>query len=345
MSKLLKFKSWLTLQDAANRLSISAGEPVSEADILRLGLDGHLKLSVHFVNHARARMGKVVPWSETRWSFAPPMFEGTEGQALTEADIVSTTPEHLQKLWRETPIEFRDKYRPFLMSLVIDETRFLNLASEVSTLTDVWDLPMLGNEKLDVERAYQQLTGGPNVTLAVLEGTFVSQGEDVICQLQESWDQNPFQRGSMAQLERLKAAIFERDMSKERADEALQAHKEDRTIFLENTRKRPESDRYDPADGLPEDAVLVVRTAALSELENQFSAAEELPEKPLDKRELRSAGLIIAALSAMAKLDLTEPYTAAGKLESSAASNGLFPPTRSTIVKYFEAAKKAAKTD
>ena len=40
------------------------GEDVREADVLRLALDGHLKLSVRFVNHASARRGKVVPIDE-----------------------------------------------------------------------------------------------------------------------------------------------------------------------------------------------------------------------------------------------------------------------------------------
>ncbi len=49
MSKPLKLKEWLTVKDTAKRLSISVGEDVTEADILRLALDGHLTLSVYFV--------------------------------------------------------------------------------------------------------------------------------------------------------------------------------------------------------------------------------------------------------------------------------------------------------
>ena len=60
-SKLFKLKEWLTVPDAARHLSIVFGEEVSEADVLRLALDGHLKLSVYFVNYAKASCGKVVP--------------------------------------------------------------------------------------------------------------------------------------------------------------------------------------------------------------------------------------------------------------------------------------------
>ena len=61
MSKLLKLKQWLTLSDTAQYLSLAFRERVTEADVLRLGLDGHLTLSVHFVNGTRARYGQLVP--------------------------------------------------------------------------------------------------------------------------------------------------------------------------------------------------------------------------------------------------------------------------------------------
>ena len=49
LKKLFNLKPWLTLPDAARHLSISFGEDVSEADVLRLGLDRHLTFSVNFV--------------------------------------------------------------------------------------------------------------------------------------------------------------------------------------------------------------------------------------------------------------------------------------------------------
>ncbi len=61
MKKLLNLKHWLTVPDAARHLSMFFGEDVSEADILRLALDGHLTLSVNFVNHTTGRCGPVVP--------------------------------------------------------------------------------------------------------------------------------------------------------------------------------------------------------------------------------------------------------------------------------------------
>lgn len=52
---LFNLKEWLTIPDAARHLSTIFDESLTEADILRLGLDGHLKLSVYFVNDLSPR--------------------------------------------------------------------------------------------------------------------------------------------------------------------------------------------------------------------------------------------------------------------------------------------------
>jgi hypothetical protein len=61
LGKLFGLKEWVTLPDAARRLSIVCGEDATESDVLQLALDGRLKLSVKFVNYAKGRRGKVAP--------------------------------------------------------------------------------------------------------------------------------------------------------------------------------------------------------------------------------------------------------------------------------------------
>ena len=63
MSKLLGLREWVTLPDAAAYLTRELSEPVQEADVVRLGLDSMLQLSVYFVNQAMARVG-VLPGGE-----------------------------------------------------------------------------------------------------------------------------------------------------------------------------------------------------------------------------------------------------------------------------------------
>lgn len=69
--KLLDLKAWLTLSEATRHLTELPGEPVSEADILRLALDGHIVLSALFVNHTTARTGRIIPLTEAAWSDPP----------------------------------------------------------------------------------------------------------------------------------------------------------------------------------------------------------------------------------------------------------------------------------
>ena len=48
MEKLYKLKKWLTIDEAAHRLSIELGEDVTKADIFQLASDEQLRISVNF---------------------------------------------------------------------------------------------------------------------------------------------------------------------------------------------------------------------------------------------------------------------------------------------------------
>ena len=71
MSKLLKLKAWLTLDEAAKHLTLMFGEPVSKEDILRLALDRVLTLSVNLVNGAKAVAGRIVPMKKAKFTMMP----------------------------------------------------------------------------------------------------------------------------------------------------------------------------------------------------------------------------------------------------------------------------------
>jgi hypothetical protein len=149
--KLLQLKRWLTLPDAAQYLSLSLGEAVSQTDILRLALDGELTLSVHFVNTTRAHCGKTIPLADATRRVVP-MLEG-EG------------------------------FFTFLDGTLIPGERVIQFDEKISTLTDVWDLTMFGAEEFDVEDLYQKLTGGPACEMQSLEGVFVTDGAGTFCKL------------------------------------------------------------------------------------------------------------------------------------------------------------------
>lgn len=296
MSKLFKLKEWLTVPDAARHLAIVFGEEVTEADVLRLALDGHLKLSVNFVNHAQARRGKVVPWKNTEWMMFPKLNKKTIDEVPTPPEKILEYPPSLLAKWNEIPEDERGNFSPLLMSLNIDGERFLNLDRNVTTIMGVWDLPMIGNERLDIEHHYQQLTGGPAVTLQGLDGTFVEGEDGVICQLQEDFDDNEYQAGSKAQLRRLEEHIANKKIKGLEAQKLLDAHKQERKIFLERRASRNNSNNYFPAGALPEDGVLVVRTAALRNFEQSINDAPNISDKALTTTERKTLLTIIAAL-------------------------------------------------
>lgn len=154
MGKLFGLKEWVTVPDAARRLSIVCGDDATESDVLQLALDGRLKLSVNFVNHAKGRRGKVVPEDE-----APTFWGHLSGQEIIGG------------------LDLGDGTR-----LVLDD--------EIVTLEGIWDLPMLGAESLDVKHAYHRLTGGPSVELEYLAGAFVEGRDGSIWQLQERFKKN-----------------------------------------------------------------------------------------------------------------------------------------------------------
>ncbi len=268
VNKLFKLKKWLTVPEAARRLAIVFGEEVTESDVLRLALDGYLKLSVSLVNHTEARLGKVIPLSEARTS--PGLFKDGE-----------------------TP------YR-VILALQLNEHDFLDFEEQIETLTGIWDLPFIGNERLDVEHEYQQLTNGPAVTSQGLDGAFVKGQDGRLHQLQASYDENEYQRGSEAHLRKLQDRIVRENIEPARAKELLDHHKEERKKFLAEKKARKDagknSENYYPAGGLPLDSVLVVRTEALRDFEESINDAPASAEKPLTTTERNNLLIIIAAL-------------------------------------------------
>ncbi|OIQ76137.1 hypothetical protein GALL_421890 [mine drainage metagenome] len=294
MGKLFNLKEWLTVADAAKHLSIVLGEEVTEADVLRLALDGHLKLSVNFVNHAEAKRGKYVSWEETEWTLFPSKLMRPKAPFSPTDMKTLECPTNLLEQWNEIPDHEKCDFYPLLHSLNVDGERFINLSKEVTTISGVWDLPMIGNEQLDIEHEYQHLTGGPAVTLEGLDGAFVERENGVVCQLQEDFDDNPYQAGSNADLEKIKQKIALENIEEDEAKSLLNRHKEDRKKFLEKRKKKPKSESYYPAGGLPQDGVIVVRTKALREFENALIEPTSKPESTRKTENLLQALTCIA---------------------------------------------------
>jgi hypothetical protein len=305
---LFNLKEWLTLEDAAKHLTIVFGEEVKVSDVLRLAIDKRLTLSVNFVNHGEARKGRLIPLEQCTFK----VFRNLE-KALKDQSLI---------MRRGIPhSELQDLGAEIEQALIADEAfltpealayrtgEFLVLEDHTSSISGVWDLPMLGGEAIDVEHRYQMETDGPTVTLSNLEGAFVER-DGVVCQLQADYEDNEYSGGSKANLAQLKEFILENDTPKEKAEELLRAHAERRTEFLAKRKAKP-SERYYPAGGLPEDAVYVVRTAALRDFENSVLNVPVTSDKPINRREETTLLNITGAL-----LSLLIGSTPAGKPQS-----------------------------
>ena len=233
MAELLyKLKEWLTVPDAAAHLSIAFGENVTEADVLRLGLDRHLTLSVNFVNGATGRLGKVVP----------------EEQAPVRTLERFVTPDG-KPVGMVGDIHFSEDGE----ALVFDHRD----ETKLDSIFGIWDLPMRGSERLDVEHRHQGLTGGPGVTLVNIGGTFVNRPDGAWCELREQVELRVSGPGGVERA----PVPGEKDPTGSTA-----VIRTARDGFRGHRRERS----WIPAGALPADAVLVVRTAVLDELKRRI---------------------------------------------------------------------------
>ncbi|MDH5561348.1 MAG: hypothetical protein OEY59_10905 [Deltaproteobacteria bacterium] len=279
MSKLFKLKKWLTLDEAASHISNVLGEPATVADLYRFALDGHLTLSVDFVNHAKAKKGKWVKSEQVEFiTWEHNIFTGEK------LDIPHAYSKNNE--------------------IQVSEDDWIKLEQSVVSISGIWDLTMVGAEKLDIEHNYQQLTSVIAVTLVALEGVFVQQG-DVVCQLQDRLGDNDYSEVSKDLQEGMERHITTNNLSDSEAKKLREKFNADREKYLENKKNKSKESDYYPAGGLPDDCVLVVRT---KEITRFIQSLEETPEasKPLTSKERNSLLVLIGAMSKALDVDLNE---------------------------------------
>lgn len=168
-SKLFKLKQWLTVPETARHLSTLFGEDVTEADVLRLALDGHLMLSVNFVNQVYGKRGKLVSYEE-----------------------VENLPPEFRSILTSLPEDSRNSFIEAFMKLGHFPGKFLYLDDKLTTTEGVWDLPMVAGQRYNIEGVYQRLIGGPNVEARIMGAAyFMREGWEVF-QLYEELDTSSF---------------------------------------------------------------------------------------------------------------------------------------------------------
>jgi hypothetical protein len=202
LKKLIELKEYLSLEEGAKYLTSVADASVSVEDLLQLALAGHLQLSALAVNAVPVHRGKIVP---------------------------STECERVPSL---------DGKRDVLLADHLEGDRFLKFSKAVEYLDGVFDLPMRGGERLDVEHKLQMRTGGPAVTAVSIDGTFL-----------HSWDGTTWFK--------------------------ILDHYENNEFFDKAKLKKPYTNpaNYYPAGGLPDDIRLVLRPSCLFKFVRTLSRA------------------------------------------------------------------------
>ena len=155
----MKLKAWLTVPEAACHLALVFGEDVTEADILRFGLDGHLKLSVRFghgVTAVRYRERTDAERREFKEDFDRRLAAAKAAGVPFQKRVL--TPE--QEKQREE-----------------EEEKIVFLGEET------YDLPLVGGERIDVRNQHRVLTGGQEEHLISLDGTFVETEDGIRLQI------------------------------------------------------------------------------------------------------------------------------------------------------------------
>lgn len=231
MSKLLKLKQWLTIPDAAKYLTATLSEPVTEADIFRLALDGALTMSVYFVSSIHVKITQPIP--------------------------IAMAPKAMG-----IPVKGMDPYEVILGVRINNDSEVLRFEEPIRSLAEgVFDLPMIGGERIACEQAYQRLTGGPHVDMTNIDGTFLRlPNSDYYFQIYENY-------------------LPKRDQGDSRSD---WERREDLVWF--------------PVGTLPPgDAVLVVRVESLAKLLASLSD-EVTKEKPLTVRERDNLLTVVGVL-------------------------------------------------
>ena len=210
MDKLSKLKEWFTVPAAAKHLTSNRDKEISEADVFQLALDGHIKLSVNFVNQTTAQRTKRVKESDITIDIP-----GIDGKPLKIA-----------------------------MGLPVGNGEYLVAEDEVFRLGGVWDLAMIGSERIYVMNKLQEKIGGPPVDLICADGAFVESKGDFFKLVEKfTYDTLP-------------------DSIMSRHEEFLNQNPEFR---------RPDHTNYHPAETLPNDCMLVVRTEVLEDIERFLS--------------------------------------------------------------------------
>lgn len=267
--KLFGLREWLNLSETAQYLSSILGEDVKESDILRLGLDGHLTLSVNFINEVYVRKGeKLLTFEE--WKMSTPLGDSFENDPQYNEAL-----EIIRKQSKKTNGKMLPTDESFMQSDVI-------------AIKGIYDLPLVCNERQFIQEKYHLETYNIEVEDNYpMNPSIIADMDGITYQLQERFPENWIQ--DMRSPKRIKETL---DRYREQLNADVAGHKkttkEADQLFLNHKRRLEDkreqfNNEFFPAKAFPDDCILVVRTAAIHDFIGQL-----INEKPLKTNEFVS---------------------------------------------------------
>lgn len=223
--------------------------------VLRLALDGHLTLSMHLVNGAYGRKFKAVDLATVEWE----KIRSTDGQHVLKI------PAH-GRIW------------------IHNQTTYQLMQPVVLLEPGLWDVPLIGGERVDAELKIQQMSFGPEPTSVSLEGVLIKHLNGDLFEIQSRYP---------------------------------------KSIIDQWKRKYTEWNKYHPAGALPEDSEFVVRTESAEAFIKLALTESEAEEKPLSTRERDTLLTIIGALCKDAGYEIAKHSKTAGLIQNTAACMGV----------------------
>ena len=250
-------------------------QDVSEADVLRYALDGHLKLSLNFVNRAAAIECKIIPIEEA--SYIPL-------DILVNFEITDHHKIEIKKVLRD---------------MQLNATQALTLTGKQIELLGDYELEMIGNAHIEIENKYQSLTGGPEITELGMEGIFVKSDNDIIYKIHERDDDIKETANLTEILEAVKNIRKNNEINP--VDDNKQREQYEKMMkTLVNSKDISnfgnDSKNYYPVLSVPNDCAIVVRTDAIEEFVQSINDESSSTNKPLTPKERNTLFVIIAAL-------------------------------------------------
>ncbi|EOC1609352.1 hypothetical protein ACI49Z_000115 [Cronobacter turicensis] len=278
--KILKLKKFIDLNEAAERLTLSLEEPINALDILELGLQKELTLSIRFPYTHKVIARKVTETTSLYVDYLKEVCE-VDFSIKMNAPYKEKTEEY--ERYEEEYLE--KEFSRYLLglsnseSLVPDEYKtydfFINKVQKtdyrystelVYLEKNIYELPMIGAEYIDVITLMDKANGRPINELYNLDGVFLRDSDGSLYNVMERFNQTFLDS-------------LDNDLDVDKKYDYL------------------DPSCYFPAPGLPDGCEVGIAPKDLLEFENKISEEDDIP----NERILYLVGYILGEVTTKAK--------------------------------------------